>query len=333
MEEFVNCGSVHLENSACIRSRFTKSRCEYCFDVCPVGAITLKDSVKIDQNSCIKCGLCYAVCPFSAISIKKDNSLLLKKTHDKETVDIGCIFADSEIKVACISRISEDLLAHWFAEGKNISIKKANCKKCKLNNTIKYFNDSFKKAVIIAKSINAIPKIKIQTKISKNVHIPKETLSRREMFLSINPIKNSYTKRKFIFDIVHGSIKNDLPYPDSADIKISKSCNICGLCEHICPLNAILIEKKDKTADIYFNPYACIACGECAEGCIYNAIKIVPSNISKITKKPYKVFSADKKICSKCGSVFYSNKDESLCLNCQTKETRKENLIDFFKNI
>jgi len=42
--------------------------CGVCVDVCPPGAITLKDdTAMIDQDLCTQCGNCAAACPADAI--------------------------------------------------------------------------------------------------------------------------------------------------------------------------------------------------------------------------------------------------------------------------
>ena len=47
--------------------------CNPCVDICPVGAISMKDinaPPVVDYNKCIACGCCKEVCPVDAIHIK-----------------------------------------------------------------------------------------------------------------------------------------------------------------------------------------------------------------------------------------------------------------------
>ena len=48
--------------------------CGACVNVCPVGAISMKDGkAVIDQEKCIKCGKCLDVCPQGAISSNSES--------------------------------------------------------------------------------------------------------------------------------------------------------------------------------------------------------------------------------------------------------------------
>ncbi len=332
MRDFANCGNVKIELSHCVRNTFSKSLCKDCYNVCIPEAIEFSPKPKINSNACIQCGLCYAACKFSAINIKKDNLYLIKSTEDDNKIDVGCIFAESKIKIACVSRLSEDVLLDWFLKEKNIIIKKGNCKTCKFKNTLAYFYDSLKNAVILSKAINKKPKIKIQTKKSKSIFIPKETLSRRDILSNLRP-KTSSTKRKIITRLLRDNIKTDVEYRYSARMSISNECNLCKICQHVCPANAIQIIKGKKSGYIYFDPSACVKCYACEDACIRKAIKIEDSTVLEITKEPYEIFEVKQKVCKSCGAVFYSNNENNICFSCLTKQERKKSLIDFFKDI
>ncbi|WP_279230399.1 4Fe-4S binding protein [Thermohalobacter berrensis] len=42
-------------------------KCRKCINECPVGAISIDDSIGIDFNKCIHCYHCVSTCPFKAV--------------------------------------------------------------------------------------------------------------------------------------------------------------------------------------------------------------------------------------------------------------------------
>lgn len=333
--DFVNCINIGITKEKCIRGTFSKSHCRDCENICIVDAVVFSPAPSINKNICIKCSLCYSACKFSAINIKKDNKLLLKETNEDKEIDIGCIFSNSKIKITCLSRITEDLLINWFKEDKAVMLKKGNCKTCKFKQTLDYFNKSFKKSIILAKAMGFKPNIKIKTEKSSKVYIPKESVSRRNMFsgLSIAP-PHSMPKRDILIKAVSKTVINNIPYQDSAEITIDSSCTLCGVCSHICPTKAITIVKDDKKGYIFFAPSLCVNCRECEEACIYKSISVETQKVSSIISKPKKVFEATKKVCSECKKEFYSSdEDKDTCNVCSAKENGKQQFLNFLKNL
>ncbi len=333
MEDFVNCGNIIITKEQCIRTTFSKSHCRDCEDICIVDALTFSPFVSINKNPCIQCGLCYSACKFSAINIKKNNTQLLKACNKKQTIDIGCIFSNAEIKITCLSRLTEDVLINWFVSDKHITIKRGFCKTCKFKETLGYFNNSFKKSIILTKTLGKKPNIKIKTDKSEKVYIPRESVSRRNLLSGLNIIYTHYkSKRKILTEALPEDMEKDLPYPDSASLNIDSSCTLCGVCAHVCPVDALKIKKNEEKGSIYFYPTLCTACEACVESCLYNSITLERKTVSHMKTKPYKIFDATKRVCKICKKEFYSNKEE-ICNTCKLKENSKQQFIDFLKNL
>jgi len=43
--------------------------CGACAEVCPVDAITIKETAVVDEETCIECGTCVSECPVEAIEL------------------------------------------------------------------------------------------------------------------------------------------------------------------------------------------------------------------------------------------------------------------------
>jgi len=58
------------KNSQCVTSCCGDKACNGCAEICPVGAITREDIIKLDQAKCIDCGACVEACKYGAISLE-----------------------------------------------------------------------------------------------------------------------------------------------------------------------------------------------------------------------------------------------------------------------
>lgn len=295
-------------------------------------AISFFPHLSIDNLKCIECGICYSACKFPAITLNKDDSYILSHTKELNKIEIGCIFAQSDIKVSCISRITESLLLSWMMNKKTITINKGNCKSCKFKKTKKLFFYNLKKAVILAKSFGIEINLKIKTATSDKKFIPTLSVSRRDLLRITSKSKKKSKREVILTQIKEKELKKDLGYPEIATISIGSSCNLCGICEHVCPQEAILIEKKE-IGRVLFNPKLCIGCKECTEACLYDAIKIKPATTKSLTLKPLILIEIKQKICESCKKPFYSTSNDRLCPACKSREQKKKSLIDFIKNI
>ena len=331
------CNYVYINTENCIRYTFSKSHCRDCEVICPTKAIVFFPNPKINSNLCIRCGLCYSACKFSAVQIDKYDGELLIETKELDNIDIGCIKSRSEIIITCISRLTDTVLLHWIFDEKEIVINRGNCKKCRLNKGLPYFKKNLKNALYLADAFGLKPKIKFKKNPTREYYIPRDTLSRRDMFSGlIKKIKKNKheMKREILIKLLKNKeIKKDLQFSGIGKIEINDKCNLCGVCEYVCPMDAIFIKKDKSSGKILFNPTLCINCGECERACVKNAINVKSTSVSYFNKGIFKVFEAKKNVCRICKKEFYSLKDEDICPICKNKEESKKKFLDFLKNI
>lgn len=56
---------VQVNRSVC-------DECGTCISICRENALTLTDSLLVDEDACISCGKCVTICPFGALSLSEN---------------------------------------------------------------------------------------------------------------------------------------------------------------------------------------------------------------------------------------------------------------------
>ncbi len=269
--------------------------------------------------------------------MENDDCEIVKVTENIMDVDVGCVKSNSEIKVSCVSRITEVLLLYWMLSGKNVVIKTGDCKRCKLKNGLMYFKNNVKKSVVLAKSLGLELRFKVKKEISKEIYAPKKVVSRRGVFSGLFKVfkgKENRTKRDLLIDLIKGrEIIEDITYPEIGMISIDNRCNLCGVCEYICSCNAILIKKDEELGRILFYPGLCVGCGECEKACIREALSFEKGSVRNFEDGIVNLFDAKRNVCKICGKGFYSSENQDICPICKNKEESKKKFLEFLKNI
>lgn len=331
MNDFSHCGYVRIDNNLCTHTKLKISSCSECIEFCVSDAMHFTNyGLAIDENRCVNCGICYAACPNSAIIVKKDNEKLIKSTEGN--LDIGCIFSNASIKVACVSRITDDVMVTYLASGKNVTIKKGECSDCAFKKTLPVFDKNLERARNIAASLNIKSSLSVEKDAAKQVHIPKNSVSRRELFATFLA-QNQTNKREILKKAVGSLVKKQVDYDGIFELKISNACTFCGMCEIVCTQNAIAVKKYEDSGKIYFNPSLCTGCKACVESCIQNAISFKHGTTLDLKSKAVKLIEMQKNVCKLCGKEFFSQKDEDVCYLCKDKQNKKNDLLQFLKDL
>lgn len=104
----------------------------------------------------------------------------------------------------------------------------------------------------------------------------------------------------------------------------SDACNACGLCERVCPTDAIQVAKDDDQFMVIFEPHRCIDCQLCIDYCETHALETygAPSLRDVLDETRLKLHAGEMQQCKRCKAHFAGSSDETLCPVCRS---RREN--------
>lgn len=306
-----------LNKSMCLNRRNRFESCNLCGKICGSDSIKFSDGLpEINNKNCISCGLCAYICPSEAIKLR-DYQVLRN------------ILADNLLKCLktggayCIKSFSAAFLAALIVIKPDINFIMP-CENCDINSRVN--NDNLEIAVKFLDSL----KINHDINIIRDKNFESE-LSRRDLiknFLTWSRNKsnnlienfiwhdknNSFNARKFLCDKLinyNGQIDSGIFY----NFDVLESCDLCGLCEGLCPSGALKIVKSGGKAILKFYAEKCSGCDLCVRKCPRNAIKLCKNFSWPINENIKREIIMTR--CRHCGMYFIkSEPDQDLCISC-----------------
>lgn len=229
--------AVHPER--CVRVRNRHASCVRCAEACTSGALSLRDgALTVNEALCVGCGTCATVCPTCAIEARHPvDGELLAAAHRALRAGREAVFAchrafeqapaacaaAGAIELACLSRMEESLAMRLFADGAQCIRKPAHVQ---ADGTLPHFVPLRRHALLDALADLGNPvRPDLDTRLWGHVSIDMSACRSCKMCAVFCP---TGALQKYVGEDGHGGVEH---YP--------AECVHCGLCQDICPVQAI----------------------------------------------------------------------------------------------
>jgi len=282
----IDRSQIILDAKRCLHSQDQYSECAACFDICPVGAITVGKPPSLDTEACQSCLACLPACPVGAYRADDDVPDILNcATHiEDQTVELICGMhpqpetgIDAEaigIRIrGCLAGLGTGAYLTLSALGvQRLLFRTDACSACcwgslhpeihRQTGRANRFLAAWDKKDVAA-CINEI-KSPVERILWSAKNPP---LSRRDLFRLMSrqgqmamarAMENGVTtaerkpgrdRLRLLSAVVHlpePPASADLSGFDFATLSISESCTACGACGRACPTQALKFEKNEE---------------------------------------------------------------------------------------
>lgn len=277
----------------CINKRQTKNKCEVCKDVCPQQVYSGVGNKLADYASCSNCNLCVTACPARCIAPSAMNASAFLKLLDspEKTVVIAtkAYEGNAHLHVSSFAALSWEYLAA-LALGKRVVFLSADApemtqceadiwRETRAKLIVFYGKAAYKARFVFLDQ----PDASMAEQLSRRQVIGKvggELKSRITPMVSSGSDMDGLLYRRVLHRRLV-SLKNAGAPMEAGWLMpmISDKCTGCGVCEKLCPQQAITVRKDGAGFGLVLDPARCNACGLCKKACIKQAIEdwgIVP---------------------------------------------------------
>ena len=305
-----------MDYKRCSNRLQKKHECKACREVCPTGAISYEKQMLVDATKCGGCYLCSGVCPTGCITT---NSSFIKSNDTTDTVVVSCEEGENRLKVPCIASLPWEFYA-YIGYKTSIYLDTKECENCQVN--AKNYISAVKERLKIFWGDE------YQQKVLSDPGAISQGLSRREFFgifsktfkdakksIDSTPLKD--VEKEKGMDVFRKLLLKEIALQKPhgwLTINITKDCWGCGICEKLCPNNAIKIDNKKIHHDVLY----CTGCGVCKLACPDKAITettlVEATKANSIVASPISV-----KQCITCGTNIKPSLEGEQCGICRKR--------------
>lgn len=323
--------------TSCINNKQKKIKCTNCKEVCKKNVYE-KSIKNANWDNCTNCNLCVSACPARSIGSSTSNLEEFLRVLDlpDNNIWINCKKStlESSLQVECLAVLPWELIA-YLVLSKNIFLDIEQCIDCKEEQCLQILQENLQRIVDMVG----------EKYFDEHVFLGKydggpstQEYSRREIMgllfknskktaLKLMPkfLEEEYSTGLLYRYILHKGMESIKEGKGDGDLTefywkvpaFTKKCWGCGICEKICPQDALkLVEADDGYTYIKIKPLKCNSCGLCDKLCYDDGIdgeqKIKVANLKNST-----IASIKMNKCSECKRPIKNEIKNSICAGCR----------------
>lgn len=321
-----------INQDLCLNFNYKKMKCQKCRQRCPKNCIDADGSI---SENCIQCGLCLAVCPTEAVAVKgfiTQELLALTTTAGNATIGLVCKVQNGQSPWPCLGFLEPALLTALAIPSRQVVIQTSGCRECQADVSSHLTH-------IIKQANNLLQQYSLPLIQQGRVVLPQpdKSISRRAFFgqlfgAAVETVREvarpseskpeRLEKQPWVRKAWSGmpdSLLTAIAGEGFFTMKISDSCQACGMCAKFCSAKAISINDKMDEMDIFHESLNCIGCEVCVAHCPIQAITICPSAPLSGRRK---VITARLPRCQSCNALYQPVNNSPVCLECMLKNRK-----------
>ena len=306
--------------------------CGACSTVCPNGVIGMIDSS--DDNIIHRINELFT--EFDIIRFQCSGcSGRFRIRHKKPSKNTGVI------TIPCLGRLDETILLYGYLR-KPGGMDIAPCNdRCPYTDGMKAFEESSRRVSRLLEMSNTRkPRINDKEMDNGSSRLPGDHAHGRRDFIIESGKRaieiafnigegdyrgryNSNQRRERLISLIlehglTGLIEEADKFP-FAEVGVKEDlCDLCGLCERLCPSNALSLEMSEGLLQLNFRISKCTNSGICGSLCPTGAIEIVNAiDLSSLGRGETCLREGKTEVCVDCSQVFFiSNEGQKICSIC-----------------
>lgn len=318
----------------CINQLQKRQSCQLCQTLCLHEAISFEPQISINSELCQNCGLCSSICPTGTmvqpLEVVEKQYNAINKGHD---VVISCEKEQeqTDLKVSCLAALPWEFLAYIAIERRAKLITR-HCETCEKRDCFNHLTLTLKRLETFLKPKGYEEQVLLINESSEGLQ---SQYSRRELFklwteeskrliTEVAPIKfeknkNARIYRSLLMKKIKGMDHGEYGW---CGIEVNDNCYGCGICETVCPQQAISITQDDDNQRFFEHDYSrCTHCGLCETVCLERAIeKIIRF---KDGYHPSVKTSISSNSCCICQDPIKPEEGE-ICIICEREQSEQD---------